>query len=384
MTVLDFITECENWNHSKESLEMLKECSEIAIMEKYIADQKWCKDHCPAFTALNISSDYFGESVTDGAIEVLMEKSILKKKSLMHRILQGLLKIIQGFWSFTGKISKNFDQTTKDAAAIVKAMGAKVLTDEEAVKVNNIAANAREKCPGFVPTNKQPFASKMHLSYENGDPSVGVQAAIAAGLADDKVVAFVGINAENDSVGALPISTLRKAGASLVSGLQSAKIGDIMGAITTLTTSWKDVQLKGLEISVIPKEIDRASAQLKEVMGSIDGIMGMTDQIADAGKGMVKDLAADKDAATRAANRANPDGPQKATIGETADKVTAAMTEGMNKLYGMINSSIGASTRMYSDYSKYRKMIIAGLKPIFLGTPETAEPDGSDAAPAEV
>ena len=44
MTFRDFIYECENYEYSNEYYEILKESSEVLLMENYIDNQKYLKN----------------------------------------------------------------------------------------------------------------------------------------------------------------------------------------------------------------------------------------------------------------------------------------------------------------------------------------------------
>lgn len=366
-TFKEFMLECQYYHHSQESYDIMRECAELALMEKYIEDHKFYDAHLGEFAESMIAEGYFGESVDIGSIEVLTEKARAKKGNLMSRLMQAMLKLITGFWKFTGKMANAFDQTTADAAAIVKALNSQVLSDEKVRKITELAGLLHEKCPGFEPHEEQPFISSLKITPVTGQVDDIVIRYLAAGLADKKAVAKVGLLGRESTIGALPIDTLRSAAVKFCS-----KNPYTMGAaVKELTATWSKIQIDGLEIPVIPKEIERASNQLKQVKDMIEqglnNVSGGAQFLADVTKGVAGAVTAGVNAAKADQNPQNGQG-QPANSGvdvnAVADNVSAAVMQAAEKLRGMVQASIGASMSVYADYSKYRKMCISTMKTI--------------------
>lgn len=373
-TYNDLMVEAINFHHSAEHLRMMRECSEIALMDQYIEDVKFINEHADEFAACNFDEGYFSESVSDNDLQYMMERSIFKKKSLLHKILQGLMKLFYGFKTFSGKVSKAFDSTTKDAAEIVSALNKEVLSPEKTKKVIEAVNKAYKKCPGFRPHKEQPFASKLRVTVEDGNPNKEMVSRLAAGLSNKTVKAYAGMMTNDGPVGPIPITALRKAALSFVSG----DPGDIVAAVSMLGSTWADVSKNGLDISVVPKDIERATDELTMVMNKIDSVMDQAESSVALAGGIAKELTKGHDEQTAKENEGKSDKDKKPIIGDVVNTVTSTSMKGMNELYKMINSSIGASMRLYSDYSKYRKLLIGDLKSIILNDSSSKSDDKDD------
>lgn len=373
MTFAEFAKQCQFYHRSKESYDVLRECAEIELMEKYIEDHKFYEEHVSEFAGTALAEGYFGESVDSGSLEVLMEKSKLKKYNLMSIILKGFLKLITGFSKFTGRMAAAFDKTTADAENIVKALNSQVISDAKMTKIRAMVDEALQSCPGFVPHENQPFAGKLKFTPMTGTAEKKLSTALAAGLSNTKATAVVGLF-NGAQVGALPIDTLRSAAADVVS-MNPQKI---YGTIQTCLATWAKVSKDGLTIPVIPKEIDRATADLEKVCSAIeDGINSVAGsaQVVGAIVKNVNTTIAAKDPDTLA----DPNKAKRAdAINDGTDAVTGALTKYAEELRKMVNASIGGSLAVYSDYSKFRKMIIGGMKTILTDK----EPDAATQQPA--
>ena len=331
MTFAEFAKQCQFYHRSKESYDVLRECAEIELMEKYIEDHKFYEEHANEFAGTALAEGYFGESVDAGSLEILMEKSKLKKYNLMSVILKGFLKLMSGFCKFTGRMAAAFDKTTADAENVVKALNSQVISDAKMARIRTMVNEALQSCPGFVPHEIQPFAGKLKFTPMTGTAEKGLVNANA------KVGLFNGAQ-----VGALPIDTLRSAAADVVS-MNPQKI---FGTAQTCMATWAKVSADGLMIPVIPKEIERAKADLEKVCSSIEEGINSVAGGAQVVGAIVKD---------------------------GADAITGALTKGAEELRKIVNASIGASLSVYSDYSKFRKLIIGGMKTILTDKePDTA------------
>ena len=79
MTFRDFIYECENYEYSNEYYEIMKESSEVLLMENYIANQEYLKE---SVIPDGISEGYFSEAADDDKIQQIMEAAEEKKKNI--------------------------------------------------------------------------------------------------------------------------------------------------------------------------------------------------------------------------------------------------------------------------------------------------------------
>lgn len=368
MTFAEFAKQCQFYHRSQESYDVLRECAEIELMEKYIEDHKFYEEYANEFAGTALAEGYFGESVDSGSLEVLTEKSKLKKYNLMSVILKGFLKLMTGFGKFTGRMAAAFDKTSADAENVVKALNSQVISDAKMTRIRTMVSEALQSCPGFVPHENQPFASKLKFTPMTGTAEKGLVNALAAGLSNSKANAKVGLF-NGAQVGALPIDTLRSAAADVVS-MNPQKI---FGTAQTCMATWAKVSADGLMIPVIPKEIERAKADLEKVCSSIEEGINSVAGGAQVVGAIVKDVnttIAAKDPDTLA----DPNKAKRAdAINDGADAITGALTKGAEELRKIVNASIGASLSVYSDYSKFRKLIIGGMKTILTDKePDTA------------
>ena len=75
MTVGQFLKECSNYEYSKERYDLMKECSELELMEQFISDQKYMKENA-------MNDDYYSESVDDESLVAIQRKdNDIKKKN---------------------------------------------------------------------------------------------------------------------------------------------------------------------------------------------------------------------------------------------------------------------------------------------------------------
>ena len=90
MTVRQFLKECSNYEYSKERYDLMKECSELELMEQFISDQKYMKE--------NVMNDsYYSESVDDESLVAIQE-------SFKDRASNALVTIIEKLQKLVGKI----------------------------------------------------------------------------------------------------------------------------------------------------------------------------------------------------------------------------------------------------------------------------------------
>jgi hypothetical protein len=110
MTFRDYIYECENYQYSNEYYELMKECAELELMEKYLDNQKH-NVYLPE--GVTISDNYFMESVDDNRIQEITEAFTDKLKSFGTTVKNGFVKIVNILLGFLRKVSSVFDKFRK-------------------------------------------------------------------------------------------------------------------------------------------------------------------------------------------------------------------------------------------------------------------------------
>lgn len=119
----ELILEYQNYDHSQEHYELMKECYELNLMEKYIQNQQFMAESMDDIReeSKEFNESYFGESTTRENLEVLIESSKNKSKGIFNKIIKGLKSIwkkIRGF--FSKLFGKSKKQNSKAKAALDK------------------------------------------------------------------------------------------------------------------------------------------------------------------------------------------------------------------------------------------------------------------------
>lgn len=94
-TYRDFLTECENYKHSNECYETMKEAAEIVLIEQFIIDQRFNARNKETFT-----EGYLMESVSDEYIAEAEESLFKKAGALCKKIVDGIVKAVTNFFKW--------------------------------------------------------------------------------------------------------------------------------------------------------------------------------------------------------------------------------------------------------------------------------------------
>ena len=124
-TYRDFLNECENYNHSKEHYEIMKECAELMLMEQFVSDQQFTKENTTTF-----SEGYLMESVGDDYITEAEEKLGAKTLALVKKICAAIAKTVKNFFKWI----KNLFKKSK----VDKLAGIKLSEEEKAKYVGDV------------------------------------------------------------------------------------------------------------------------------------------------------------------------------------------------------------------------------------------------------
>ena len=118
MTFKDFIYECENYEYSNEYYDIMKESSELELMENYLDNQRFLQE---SVIPDSISDGYFSESVDNDRIQQIMEAAEEKKKNLFKRIWEKIIKALEVVVSFFKKLfNKNKNKNNKNDKVSLK------------------------------------------------------------------------------------------------------------------------------------------------------------------------------------------------------------------------------------------------------------------------
>jgi len=129
MTIQDVLNECTSWEHSKEHYELMRECSELKLMEQYIADQQYMIESAAdeTFKAFQ-ESGMFMEAATADRIKAITEEAEVKKASIWKRIGSGFAKLFNAIASFFKGL---FAKITKADEKLVAFCKDHQFTDDE-------------------------------------------------------------------------------------------------------------------------------------------------------------------------------------------------------------------------------------------------------------
>ena len=107
MTVGQFLKECSNYEYSKERYDLMKECSELQLMEEFILDQKYMKENV-------MNDDYYSESVDDESLVLLQEsfkeKIMILRKKIMIKIILLIQKLMNTLSKFIKKLAERSEE----------------------------------------------------------------------------------------------------------------------------------------------------------------------------------------------------------------------------------------------------------------------------------
>lgn len=347
-TFKDFILECELYDHSQQKFELMKECSELELTEKYLNDQIFMAENAALIKERcgGLEEGFFQESVGESTFEVMTEKYFEKKKGVMGKIMRGLERIIEVFKNFIRKIANKFDDTTSKGQSVRKRLAKAKLEEADIKKMKEIVDSVKAKDGSNFPVMaNQPYLSKVKLgSYASTDATVSALTNdIAAALSDSVVVASVTMNKEGtavdmDKIGALPAETIKEAAFRVKNG----DLPDLKGVLATITSSWKTVHSSGLKIKVNTNEINKLVEDLNQISTAI----------AEVGRGEATKAAAGGAAIKAAAEKiSGQEVPFEGTeLAKVAEEATSKLT-----------AAIGQTMKLYSSLNGYRTGVINGL-----------------------
>lgn len=349
----DVIAECEAWPHSRESYEMMKECAELELAEKFLGDQEFMQEHGMNFGEnVTLESTYFNESVDEGTMQAMYEKTEEKAKSLKTKIWNGIQRIVRAFKNLIAKIANKVDDVTRTGQKVRAKLEKAKLEDAEIKKIESIVASAKKKAGNFKPMPNQPYLKHVKMNYTSTDATfTDLRNWLAAGLSDDVVIAEA---VSSGNIGAMSVEDIKDAMASFKLDSKS----NLSGCIASLTSSYGDAKKNGIKIRINTKSIDQAAKDLEEIEKKI---AAMIQQAVDAGN-----AAADKAGAVQATVAAAVSPMLASSGGVVVDKDAAkqghaAVAALGNQLYGMLNATIGASMNIYLGLNNYRTNLISGL-----------------------
>lgn len=364
MTFKDFITECENYPHSKEHFDLMKESSELCLTEQFLMDQEFMVTNSAIFEGVELPEGYLHESVDESTIDVMMEKFETKKAIYNSKIFQGLQRILEVFKKFFIKIGNKFDSITSKGQEVRKKLADAKLEASDIASIKSIVDGVKGKETSNFPVRAdQPYINKIKFgNFTSSTPeNSALKNDIAAALSDTSVVADVmfkddGVTKKKETIGAIPAEDIKDALARL-------KFSDsehtAIGVISSLESSWASSHSKGLKIRVNTNEIMKLASELDKISSKVNQ-KGRSKAMEFGMYGAVAGIAVDA-----FEGRNNKDGEKSpeedSELNKKIQNFSAKGMEKINQAYSIITSAIGQSMKIYSSLNSYRSGVIDGL-----------------------
>ena len=342
-TLGQFIEECELFEYSNEYYELVKECSELALMERYIENQEFITECVDASV---YTEGFFMEAASKETNKNVKNSFAKKAGNLKNKIVNFFKGIIPKIIAALTKFKNFFDSTSKSATKIYKRLSQSGVSKADCDKIINlynskIDKNAKGNGAGCVFHERQTFTPK--LTFENDIPAddVLLTTRIIAGALSSTTVKLSQdsntgtYNTTHKEIGAVPVKVISKVFKELTN--RKNKNYDISGAIHTLEQAYEDVKNNGLVIDVDSRIIDKSIIDLQNMNTELA-------LISDHFKNAKDKLENDTDAGT-------------AEIDHDS-KYYDLMIDGINK----INSSVASTLTLYSSYITFRRAFITSMK----------------------
>lgn len=111
MTIREFILECENYEHSKEHYQLLKEASELDLLNQFISDQEYMREN-------TMDDGFYQESVDDDQLEYLIETAAVQEQNVLQKVVAFIGELIEKFLNFLRGLGKKTDELENEIKEI--------------------------------------------------------------------------------------------------------------------------------------------------------------------------------------------------------------------------------------------------------------------------
>ena len=350
-TLGQFIEECEFFEYSSEYYSMIKECNEMALMEKYLENQEFISN-IPA--ASTFTEGYLMEAASEETTENVKKSLGEKAKGLVERVTKFFKNLIPKIIAAFTKFRNLFDSTTSDINAIYGYFKKNGVSKESYQVMDSIFKRVHQHKFDF--TNNQPFkVSKLKIDYDN-NPKYYVDAFLAFSLSNTTVIVKNSAydhsqNKKKNRIGPVPINVISKICKAITN--PKNKSYDYSGAIHTLEKASDDVNTNGMEIIVNSKDIDKIIKDFQDMNNNLTNKAG---QVEYEKNNMVSN-------ATGAA-------------ADHTSKEYNLIIDGINK----INTSVASTLSLYTSFISYRREFASTMKS-HLGLDKKSKKTDNDATP---
>ena len=172
MTVKEFLLEYENYNHSKERYDLMKECAELSLLNQYISNQEFMAENAEQLFGEDSSfnESYFCEKVDADTLKQLKDKAANKAGKIWGIIVNGVKKILKAVVNFIPKLLDKLKRFSEDQKKIAEYLKKNKITKAQWEKFAKRAAKLEENNQHFsnfdVPAEK-----RYSVKFEEGIPA---------------------------------------------------------------------------------------------------------------------------------------------------------------------------------------------------------------------
>ena len=172
MTVKEFLLEYENYDHSKEHYDLMKECAELSLLNQYISNQEFMAENTEQLFGEDSSfnESYFCEKVDADTLKQLKEKAADKAGKIWGMIVAGVKKIVKAVVNFIPKLLDKLKRFSEDQKKIAEYLKKNKITKAQWEKFAKRAARLEENNKHFsnfdVPAEK-----RYSVKFEEGIPA---------------------------------------------------------------------------------------------------------------------------------------------------------------------------------------------------------------------
>lgn len=359
-TFKDFIVECENYTHSAEHYDLMKECAELNITAQFLENQEFIQDrNFYLQESVTFEEGYFSESVDNETIASIETSFYEKANGIGSKIMNGFKKIATAFMNFFVKISNKFDSQTKAATKIRNEL-IKHGESYEKEKLDRITA-ALKKAYESYPIVSSPFGGERDRWDKKLPRNIINANALATqnpgtlflALSDTYVV----VDNQGHKMEDLPLSVeeineiIKK-----LSHATGKNDGDVNAEFKSITSYIDDLQKRndsrGIKINVNAKKMGKVVEELKTTLSDIT-----------TREERVKDAIAKNDVSD-----------YKDAIGKKDIAMNAFQ---LDTVYSRLTAIIGNSLKLYSALYSYRNAAIQNLAQVVLNNRQANDDNGN-------
>ena len=195
MTFKEYITECELFPYSQENFDLMKEASELALMNHYIESQRFYLENTEVLGSQTFTEGFLMESSSLEQLEHLEETAAQKTEGFKEKAKQFFLNLLDKFINFLAKImnsSKKLDEKSREIAKMIDSMGAGKLSPEKRKAIIDLCDSSAKSCSlTFAPIKGQ-GAAFLGKELSTGNEQNNLVKALGSLIRTGKVAVTLG------------------------------------------------------------------------------------------------------------------------------------------------------------------------------------------------